>query len=161
MTWIEAEHQRTFEVKAPLETVAQFLSDPSQIRLCMPALETGEQVDEQTWRWILKEEGAKKISFQGDYTVRYQRDDDDVVTWKSEGEGTMRTEGRAELEELDAGRTRVEYEETLASDLPIPRLARRVFGPIVERKVRAGVDDYLDEVIAYLEAGAEQGDAGS
>ncbi len=161
MTWIEATHQRNFEVNAPLEEVAQVLSDPSQIRRCMPDLETGEKVDDQTWRWILEEVGAKGITFQGDYTVRYHRDDEDVVTWKSEGEGTMRTEGRAEFSALSDDRTQVEYEETLASDLPIPKLARRVFKPIVARQVKAGVDDYLDEVIAYLNAGKHREDDGS
>lgn len=152
MTWIEASHQKTFEVDAPREEVAQFLSDPSQIRHCMVDLETGERVDDQTWRWILEEVGAKGITFQGDYTVRYQRDGD-VVTWKSEGEGTMRAEGVAEVEAIDEDRTRVEYEETLASDLPIPKLARRVFKPIVGREVKKGVEAYLAEVIAYLNRG--------
>ncbi len=160
MTWIEASHQRTFEVDVPPEEIAQFFSDPSQIRHCMRDLETGEKVDDQTWRWILEEVGAKNITFQGDYTVRYTREEDDVVTWKSEGEGTMRTEGRAEFEALGSDRTRVEYEETLASDLPIPRLARRVFRPIVAREVKKGVEGFLDEVISYLNAGEHRSDDG-
>ena len=157
MTWIEAGHKRTFEVDAPLDEVADFFSDPSQIRHCMQELETGEKVDEQTWRWILKEIGAKGITFQGDYTVRYVRDGDEV-TWKSEGEGTMRTEGTAEFEEIDEGRTRVDYEETLASDLPIPKLARRVFRPIVAREVRKGVEEFIDGIIDYLNSGSHRSD---
>ena len=157
MTWIEATHERTFELEVSLDEAADFMSTPSRLRHCMQDLDEGQEVDEETWRWILKEVGAKGVSFQGDYTVRYKRDGD-VITWKSEGEGTMRTEGRAEFEELGPDRTRVDYEETLASDLPIPKLARRVFKPIVKREVRRGVNDYLDAVIEHLNAGEHRSD---
>lgn len=157
MTWIEAEHQRTFEVAAPLDEVATFLSDPSQIRHCMIDLEEAEKVDDQTWRWIREEVGAKGVTFQGDYTVRYRRDGD-TVRWESTGEGTMRTEGRAKLEELDGDRTRVDYREKLASDLPVPKLSRRIFQPIVAREIKKGVVEFTDEVVDYLEAGRHRGD---
>lgn len=155
MAWIEASHQRKIEVDRPADEVAAFLSTPSQLRHCMGELERGEEVDEQTWRWIMKEIGARNITFQGDYTVRYQRDGD-VVTWKTEGEGNMRTEGRAKVRDLGGGRSEVNYEETLASDLPIPRLAAKVFGPIVAREVRKGIDGLLDNVQEYLNAGRDK-----
>lgn len=160
MTWIEGERQRSFEVDAPLEEVAEFFSDPAKLKACLVKLERYEKIDDQTYRWILEEVGAKNITFQADYTVRYERDGD-VVTWKSEGEGTMRTEGRVELEAIDGERTRVEYEEKLASDLPIPRLAKRVFRPIAAREIRSGVDAFVDATIEYLNAGRhrEGGDA--
>lgn len=155
MTWIEGEHQRTFEVNASVEEVAEFLSDPEQIRHCMVDLERAERVDDQTWRWVREEIGAKNVTFQGDYTVRYSRKGD-VVTWESIGDGTMRTEGRAKLERVDDQTTRVDYRETLASDLPVPKLARKVFQPIVGREIRGGVDDFIDEVIAHINAGGLQ-----
>ncbi len=157
MTWIEGEHQRSFEVQAPLDEVADFLSDPAQLKECMVDLERTEQIDEQTWRWIRKEIGAKNITFQGDYTVRYERDGD-VVTWESIGEGTVRTDGRAELKAVDDETTRVDYREKLASDLPIPKLARRVFRPIVAREIKSGVDDFVDNVIDYLNDGKHRED---
>lgn len=157
MTWIEGEHQRTFEVEAPLDEVAEFLSDPSRLRHCIVDLEKAEKVDDQTWRWVLEEIGAKNITFQGDYTVRYQRDGD-VVTWESTGDGTMRTEGRAQLEAIDDDTTRVDYREALSSDLPIPRLTKKVFRPIVAREVRRGVDAFVDEVISYVNAGKHRAD---
>ena len=162
MTWVQGSHERTFEVEAPLEEVARFLSDPSQVRHCMVDLEKGEEIDDQTWRWTLEEVGAKNITFQGIYTVRYERDGD-VVTWESvDDEGdTMRTEGRAELEAVDEETTRVDYEETITSDLPIPKLARRVFRPIARREVRKGVDAYVDAVISHLNAGRHRGDESS
>jgi carbon monoxide dehydrogenase subunit G len=152
MTWIDGERKRSFEVDAPVDEVARFYSNPEQIKDCMGDLERYEKVDDQTYRWILEEIGAKNITFQGDYTVRYERDGNEV-TWKSEGEGTMRTEGRATLREIGEGRTAVEYQEKLASDLPIPKLARRVFKPIVAREIKRGVDGFVDNTIDYLNAG--------
>ncbi len=152
MTWIEGSHQRNFEVSVPLDEVADFMSDPERLRHCLVDLERYEKVDDQTYRWVLGEVGAKNITFQADYTVRYERKGQEVV-WKSEGEGTTRTEGRALLSEAGPEKTKVDYEETLANDLPVPKLARRVFRPIVKREVKKAVDQFLDNVIAYLNEG--------
>lgn len=160
MAWIEAKHERTLEVDAPLDEVAEFFSDPSQIRHCMGDLDVGEEIDEQTWRWNMKEIGARNITFKGVHQVRYERDGDQV-RWKSEGEGNMRTEGVARFSALDGESTRVEYEETMASDLPIPRLAAKVFRPIVAREVRRGIDEYLNNAVEYINAGRHRKDGES
>lgn len=160
MTWVEGQHQRTFEVGVELEEVAEFLSDPSRLKECMVDLADAQEVDDQTWRWIREEVGAKNITFQPDYTVRYTRQGD-VVVWESVGDGTMRSEGRAELEAIDEQTTRVDYREKLASDLPIPKLARKVFEPIVGREVKKGVNEFVDNVIDHLEAGEHREDDAS
>lgn len=160
MAWIEASHQRTIEVDAPKDEVAEFFATPAQIVNCMVDLERGEEIDEQTWRWLRKEIGARNISFQGDYTVRYERDGD-IVRWESVGEGNMRTKGVVKVQEIRPGRTEFTYEETIASDLPIPGLAAKVFRPIAAREVRKGVDEFLEQVEAYLNAGRHRSEDGS
>ena len=157
MTWIDTDYERTFTVEAPAGEVAEFLSNPSGLRHCMGDLERAEEIDEQTFRWVLEEVGAKNVTFQGDYSVRYSRDGT-RVTWESTGDGTMRTEGEATVEQLDDQRSRVDYRESLSSDLPIPRLAKKVFSGIVDREVSKGVDEFLDSVIEYLEAGQHRAD---
>lgn len=157
MTWLEASHERTIEVDAPLDEVADFFADPERLRHCMVALDFGEKVDEKTWRWFMKEVGAKGISFRGDYTVTYERDGD-VVRWKSHGEGTMKSDGVANFKALGEDRTAVTYKETIASDLPIPRLGAKVFKPIAAREVRKGIDLLLDEVIEFVGAGKHRND---
>lgn len=160
MAWIEASHQRRLEVNVPKEEVAQFLADPSRLIHCMVDLERGEEVDEQTWRWIREEIGARNITFQGDYTVRYEREGD-TVRWESIGEGNMRTKGVAHVRELGPERSEVDYEETIASDLPIPKLAAKVFRPIVAREVKKGIDSFLEQVESYLNAGRHLSEDGS
>ena len=159
MTWVEGSHQRDFEVDVPLDEVADFMSQPAHLRHCMVDLDEGEEIDDKTWCWRMKEVGAKNITFQGIYTVRYERDGD-VVTWESvDGEeDNMRTQGRAEFEAIDEGRTKVSYEETITTNLPIPKLARRVFRPIQRREVKKGVNGFLDELITYLNAGRHKQD---
>lgn len=153
MAWIEATHKRTIEVKAPLDEAADFMADPSRLKKCMISMEEFEVVDEKTYRWLLKEVGAKNITFRGDYTVHYERDGD-VVTWESlEGKGNMRTSGKATYKALGENHTEIVYEETLASDLPIPKLAAKVFRPIVAREVAKGIDELIDAIEETLNAG--------
>ncbi len=161
MTWLEATHERTIEVEAELDAIADFFADPNRLRHCMVALDRGEKIDEKTWRWLMTEVGARNITFQGDYTVTYERDGD-VVTWKShEGKGNMKTDGKATFKDLGGGRTAVTYRETIASDLPIPRLAAKVFKPIAAREVRKGIDLLLDAVEEYVADGKLTADGDS
>lgn len=159
MAWIEASHQKSIEVDAPKDEVAEFFASPDKIRHCMVELERAEKIDEQTWRWIREEIGARNITFQGDYTVRYERDGD-IVRWENVGEGNMRTRGTVTVRELGPGRTEFTYDETIASDLPIPGLAAKVFRPIVAREVRKGIDEFLAQVEAYLNAGRHRSEDG-
>src|SRR5690554_7146878 len=152
MAWIEGSATKTLIVDAPKDEVAEVLASPSHLKECMGDLERFEVVDDTTYRWVLKPIGAKGITFQGDYTVRYERDGD-TVRWESQEGGTMKTRGSARLRELGAGRTEVTYEETLSSDLPIPKLGAKMFRPIVAREIVKGVESFLDGVKSYLNAG--------
>ena len=154
MAWIEATYKRTIEVNAPLDEAADFMADPSRLKSCMLSVEEHEVIDEKTYRWLLKEVGARNITFRGDYTVRYERDGD-LVTWESlEGTGNMRTSGKATYKEIGEGRTEIVYEEVLASDLPIPKLAAKVFRPIVAREVGKGIGELIDAIEETLNTGA-------
>lgn len=152
MAWIEGSATKTVVMNAPLDEVAEVFVSPAHLKESMENLERFEVVDEHTYRWLLKPMGAKGITFQGDYTVRYERQGD-VVRWESLEGGTMRTRGSARLRELGAGRTEVSYEETLASDLPIPKLGAKLFRPIVAGEIVRGVESFLNEVKRYVDAG--------
>lgn len=160
MAWIEGSHKRTFSVNVPLDEAADFMSDPGRIQRAMVSLDVSEKVDDQTYRWLLKEIGAKNITFRGDYTVRYSREGN-KVTWESlEDTGNMRTSGKAEYKDLGNGKTEITYEETLASDLPIPKLAAKVFRPIVAREVTKGIDEFIDALEETMNKGKHLAEVG-
>ncbi len=143
MAWIEGTEEQTFEVDASLQEAADFFADPATFQECLSQVEQAEEVEPMVWRWVLQEKSEKGITYQADYTVEYERVSDDHVKWSTR-EGNMRSEGFARFDELDNGRTEVHYQETIATDLPIPRLMAKVFSPIVSREIRKGVGSFLD-----------------
>ena len=153
MAWLEGSETRDYEIDAPLDDVVDFFGNPDAFEDCLADLETLEKVGEGSWKFTLEEIAAKGISFQGEYTVDYERDGD-VVTWSSDEEGNMKSEGRMEAEHVGDEQTRVQYEETISVELPIPKLMTKVFNPIVDREVSKGINHMLDCAKETLESGA-------
>lgn len=148
MAQIEATETQTFEVKAPLKEVYAAFSDPEIIKQNFVGLEKAEVGEAGVVRWILKEKADKGIRFKGDYTVKYEGNGEDRVTWQSL-EGNVGT--RAEVLLTDLGsRVKIRYSETISPDLPIPKLMAKVFKPIVAREVRKDLTAYVDNVKRYL-----------
>ncbi|MFU8803750.1 MAG: hypothetical protein ACNA8W_08085, partial [Bradymonadaceae bacterium] len=116
----------------------------------MDQLEIAEEIEPNTWKWTLRKKSEKGITFQGIYAVRYEREGDEVI-WKTVEKTNMRSDGAVSFKKLDDKATEVTYEETIATDLPVPRLAAKVFGPIVSREIRKGVGSYLEGVKDHLE----------
>lgn len=148
MAWLEGTAERELEIAAPLDEVASYFASPDRFRDCVDDLEALEEVDDDVWHFQLEEMSAKGISFQGEYFVEYSRDGD-VVSWEpaeaeEDEEGNMRSEGQVELTEVGEDRTRVEYQQTMSVELPIPGLMTKVFKPIVNREVRKGIESLLD-----------------
>lgn len=151
MAWVEGVVERTFVVDAPLEKVASFFCDPAQFQAAFGSMEKSEEVEDGVWNWTLEEKSEKGITFQGIYKVKYVRDGDSV-TWETL-EGNVRSNGTTRCRDIGGDRTEVVYNETMQTDLPIPRLAAKVFKPIVSREVRAGIGDFLDRAKEIIESG--------
>lgn len=142
MAWIEGTHEETFVVDADYDDVVAYFCDPGQFKAALAQVESAEEIDENVWRWVLEEKKEKGIRFKADYTVEYTREGDSL-TWTTR-EGNLRSSGKTELTDLGGGQTEVAYVETIATDLPIPKLAAKVFRPIVAREIAAGVGDFLE-----------------
>lgn len=150
MAWIEGTEDRTFTVAAPYDEVVDFFCEPAQFKDAFSQMEKAEEVEPKVWHWTLQKKSEKGITFQGDYTVAYEREGDEA-TWSTR-DGNMRSSGRVSFREIGPETTQVHYVETLATDLPIPRLMARVFQPIVGREIRKGVGDFLDRAQSILES---------
>lgn len=151
MGWVEGTERRTYDIRAPIEKVYAFLSTPDLLKAAFLELERYEILDPATARWHLKEKNEKGVKFRPDYTVRYGGNGRDRVEWSSLTGGNMRAKGTAVLRAKGADVTEVQYEETIASDLPVPSFLARVFQPIVAREIRKGVQGFLDRIKARLE----------
>ncbi len=141
MAWIEGTESQCFQVSASPTEVADYFSDPERFAAAFSQLEHKEKLADGSWRWTLVGKSEKGITFQGVYTVQYQRTADGA-TWETT-DGNMRSTGVVVCAPSKDG-TEVTYTEVLAVDLPIPKLAAKIFRPIVAREIRAGVGDFLD-----------------
>lgn len=150
MAWIDGTEKQSLVIDAPMEKVVDFFADPSQLKVAMTQLERAEEVEPGTWTWVLQEKTEKGIRFQGRYTVRYEKKGDDCVEWSTVGEDNMRSRGVATFRQLGS-KTELTYEETIGTDLPVPKLAAKVFGPIVAREIRKGVESFLQNCKTHLE----------
>lgn len=153
MAWVSGSAKRTFEIRAPMAQVYEFLTTPDQIVEALEDLERREMFDPSTARFIYKARTEKGVTFQGDCTVRYSGNGTDRVKWEPHGDGpcSLTCTGSAVLREGGPGVTEVTYEENSSTDLPIPKLLARVFRPILAREVKKDVYAYLDRVKAVIE----------
>ncbi len=149
MPKIPATESQTFEVKAPMETVYATFADPEIVKENFVGLERAEMKGNGEVRWILEEKVDKGIRFRGDYTVRYEGNGKDRIRWHTLA-GNIDSEAEVALTEIPSG-VRVRYRETIAPDLPIPRLMAKIFRPIVAREVRKDLVKYVENVKRYLE----------
>ncbi len=148
MARIEATQTALFEVPASLEEAYSAFAEPEIVKSSIIGLDRYEILDNGDARWILKEKAEKGLRFRGDYTVRYGGNGADKVNWYTVA-GNIDTRGEVVLTRLSSG-VRIDYRETLAPDLPIPRLMAKVFKPIVAREVRKDIDAYIENVKRYL-----------
>ncbi len=154
MAWIKGTERQQRVIHAPLPDVYAFFVSPARRSEAFDDIQERHAIDASCERWIMAPRTALKVTVQPDYTTRYTGNGTDSITWEPAAEGTTRTRGRATLEALDAQRTRVDYEETITSDLPIPRLMVKVFEPIVALEIKKGVRDFLARASRILEAGS-------
>lgn len=145
---------RVVTIKAPMDKVVELMSTPELLKDSIASLERHERIDDQTYRWIHEEVHEKGIRFRGDRTVRYTYDGDGTLSWTTLGEGNMATSGSAKFEPQGDDATRVEFHETIECEMEVNRLLAKLFGPIVERRLKHGVGLYLDSVRARLETTA-------
>jgi carbon monoxide dehydrogenase subunit G len=143
--------KRVVTIHATPEQIAEALTVPERIRESMgDEIEASEKLDPQTVHWVRKPVEEKGVKFRADYVVHYEFDGHDKVTWKTVGTGNMRSNGEARLSPTPDG-TRVEYSESIECDMEVNRILGAVLRPIVERKIKSGVGDYLTRVKSNVE----------
>ena len=62
--------EKTFQVKEPLDKVWSFLSDPSQVAVCVPGAQITERVDEKTYKGAISVKvGPSVTDYKGEVTI--------------------------------------------------------------------------------------------
>lgn len=150
MAWIKGTEEQTFEVNVPLKQVRAVMGNPGVFQKCFAELDSAEELEPMLWRFTLQEKAERGVRFKPDYQVQYESQQEGL-SWEPV-RGNLRTEGVARWRALDDERTEIYYRETIAVDLPIPRILAKIFGLIVAREIRQDVGAYLDNMREFLRA---------
>ena len=155
MPTFSSSDKQVITIRAPQDQVIRAMTEPDRIKEALAEeLESSAKVDDHTVRWIRKPVEEKGVRFRGDYTVHYEYDGRGKITWHTIGQSNMRSNGEALVATAADGGTRVEYSEAIECDMEVNRILAAVLRPIVERKIKRGVADYLANVKASLERAA-------
>ncbi len=149
MAWIDGAEDRIFYLDLGEAEVVDFFCNPHRFTEAFTTLEKGSEIEPNVWEYILEPISAGGIRFQGKYIVEYERDGN-TIWWSSRDEENMKSEGKTVVSKVGS-RIQVEYEETISTNLPIPKIAAKVFRPIVAHEVKKGINAFLDTACQLLE----------
>ena len=151
MVKIPCKAKNSIQIKAPVEEVYNYLLDVSESSKCYDNLISVEKVDDHTYRWVMKEKDYGPIKFQNRYTLTYTSNDVDRIGWKSTGEGNTDVGGEVTLRAVGKRASEVTVTNSLASDIPIPKLMKALAKPMATKELERTIDTYLKNLKAALE----------
>lgn len=144
----------TFQVKAAPDAVrAQFL-DLDQIIAQFGDLESAQQLDEHTVRFLMKEQNHGVFTFQGRYACRYEPDGEHGVKWKSlDEDANIWTHGHLTVAPGKAeGTTALRYVAEMTLDIDVNAMLAPVLEPVVKASIPGQMKDYVKRMIKAVEA---------
>ena len=150
---VRVQFEKTIEVTASPEEVFAVLSDIPNSVAHFPGLEELTPSGDG-YRWLLEKHGPRKYAVKMEYAVRYSADADALtVRWTPiEGIGNSRVEGRWTIRRR-GGSTVASISNDLSISLKLPRLVRRLAGPVVSKRNRALLDGYLTNLETTFNGG--------
>lgn len=153
--------RETFTVRAPVDAVWRFVTDPEKVVTCMPGAELQESVDEQTFLGNVKVKvGAITASYKG--RVRFTEMDERGHTLQMVAEGRDTSGGTAKgtmigrLRSLPDGQTEVVAEASIDLTGRIMQVGRGMIQGVSQQLFQ----QFAASTKARLEA-ASQPDAGA
>jgi len=149
----EGTFHEVFTVRAePRAVLDQFLS-LEQIIAHYGDLESAEQLDANTLRFLLKNQNHGVFSFQGRYDCRYVAQGDSATTWASQGEGgNVFTSGRASVAPGDEpGTTRLDYQADMALEIDVNKMLAPILDPVVKASIAQQMRAYVKRMIKAVE----------
>ena len=108
-----------------------------------------EPLDDDRYRWVIKERRTLGISFIGNYVAKYRVENGTDVVWETL-EGNMKTRGVWKTRGPD-GRVHVEVTSTTELDAPVPRLMRKPAELFAVKETRDGLKAQFAGIKTTLE----------
>ncbi len=107
-------------------------------------------IDNDTIHFLLEAQEHTGIgTFQGKYSCRYAVTDG-VLSWESVGDGNTRQSGRATFTAVDGGATEVDYTESIAIDMDVPKLMAPMLKPLIGPMLKHELSEYAKRMVKSL-----------
>lgn len=151
---VDVDVDEYFEVACSVDRAYEIVSDVPWSASHFPKLDRLVDLGGGKYRWEMGKIGVDKYSFQTVYASKYTCDDAKKgVKWTPvEGEGNGTVSGKWTLKSLGAKQTQLRLQTTAGLDLPFPKLAKMLLGPIVRGEFDRMIAHYIRNLTATLES---------
>ena len=114
-------------------------------------LESGDKLDDNTVKFLLKEQNHGISKFQGTYTCRYTFPDEQTLVWETIGsDGNIQAEGKAIFKAGSEG-TEIDYHGKLAIEMNINKMMAGMLKPVVGQMINHEMRAYVKRMIVAAE----------
>ncbi len=139
---------RDFSVDCTAEQAYELLADVPRSASYFPDVEELKDMGGGTYEWVMEKVGIGKLSVQTLYASLYTcNPDDKTVSWEPVPDiGNAKVSGYWQIADAGDGHVNLSLHAESEFDLPIPRLAKAVTKPILEREFGKLMDQYVDNL---------------
>ena len=143
MAWFEGTHTETRTLPHSVEAVRAHFSDLEQVAKNTTDLES-HSIAGDVLTMHMKEQNHGIVKFKGHVECRFTLDGD-TLTWEAVGDTNLKQSGKATFAADGAG-TKLEYTETIAIDLGIPKVMAAGLKPMIAPMLAKEVKGYVERM---------------
>ncbi len=142
--------EKTTVDKSPKD-VYKVLADFSKVKKMVPQLQSFKKTGENRYHWKFKPTGAMGIEIAAEYETDFELEEGKRVAWRSvPGKGNTDVEGEFCLKKKGKG-TQITLKVRTVAHLPIPRFAKKMARPYVEKAISKVMGGYLENLKKEIE----------
>lgn len=114
-------------------------------------LEHGDKLDDNTVKFLLKEQNHGVTKFQGQYTCRYTFPNEGTLVWETISEdGNIQAEGTATFS-AGADGTQIDYHGKLSIEMKLNKMMAGMLKPVVGQMIAHEMRAYVKRMITAAE----------
>jgi len=153
MATFHGDFRETFTTKASPTDARKTFGDLDTIIANYGALEHGDKVDDQTVKFLLKEQNHGVTKFQGQYTCRYTFPDEQTLVWETlSADGNIQAEGKATFSTTSDGQTEIDYHGKLSLEMKLNKMMAGMLKPVVGQMIAYEMKEYVKRMIVAAES---------
>lgn len=142
MPKFSGEYEESFVVDAPIDVAKNHFCNPETIAKYHGDVERWQKVDENTIHYKMIPKSEKGVTFNGEYTVKYEGSGD-VFKWQSVGSGNIWARGAFHFTDEGGKRTKITFKQQMECEMQVNRFLATVIKGIVSREIANGAKAYL------------------